>query len=222
MRSAARLTLVFCAVAVLALVVTAFAQRTSQAFTLGVNPAIPAIELQPREAGCQGPITVPPGADFDRVGFFLGTYFGTGPEVEVQVRSLPAHRVLARGTLPAGYPDLNDAGEHVVRVGHVPTDSRVEVCIVDLGAKHVAVYGNSDAAALNQAVTVDGRPTNRDITLRFHRPARSMASLWDDMASRAALFKPAWTGAWTFWLLGLLVLVAVPALLVRAVRSVED
>ena len=42
-----------------------------------------------------------------------------------------------------------------------------------------------------------------------------------DVFHRAALFRPNPVGAWTFWALLAAVLIGVPALLVRALRSTE-
>jgi len=45
--------------------------------------------------------------------------------------------------------------------------------------------------------------------------------VWPAIADRAALFRAAWVGPWTYLVLALLVLVAVPVLLVRAVATAE-
>ena len=42
-----------------------------------------------------------------------------------------------------------------------------------------------------------------------------------DIFQRAALFHPAWVGTWTLWLLLVVILVAVPLLLTRALRAAE-
>jgi hypothetical protein len=46
-------------------------------------------------------------------------------------------------------------------------------------------------------------------------------SLVPTMFRRAGLFHGGWVGAWTYWLLAALVALAVPALLVRALRDAE-
>ncbi len=56
--------------------------------------------------------------------------------------------------------------------------------------------------------------------LEFQRAEpRSLAGLLPAMFDRAALFRAEWVGAWTYWVLALLCVFAVPLLLVRALRS---
>jgi hypothetical protein len=222
MHKAAKLTAVACLVAVLGIVVTALAQRNSESFTLGVSAAIPAAELQPGAEACQTPIVVPPGGAFDRVVVKLGTYGQPGPATTVEIRDAASHRPLSTGKLAPGYADITRAPTHSVRVDEVPAGRRIEVCVANHGDRRVAVYGNADAAARTSSATLDGKPTGTDLTLDFRRSSRSVASMLGDIAGRASLFKAGWTGAWTFWLLGLLVLVAVPVLLVQAVRTAQE
>ena len=222
MRRPAWVAAIACVITLLALASVALAQHTRFAFTLGVAPATAAVTLQPGQEACQTPILVPPGGSFDRVVLKLGTFFQAGPDVEVQVRELGTERVLGRGRIAAGYGDVGSVPEHAVGVGDVREGARVKVCVADRGSRRVAVYGNADAASRTSSATLNGRPTGTDMTMRFETAPRSLASLAGDMAERAALFKTSWAGPWTFWLLALLVLVAVPVLLVRAVRLVDE
>jgi hypothetical protein len=48
-----------------------------------------------------------------------------------------------------------------------------------------------------------------------------MFSLLPTIFSRAALFRPGWVGAWTFWALLVALTVAVPLLLARALGATE-
>src|SRR4051794_11791575 len=219
MRRPAVLAAVLCAVAVVAALAVGALQRNSLAFTLGVSPAAGAIVLQPGQRACQTPIVVPAGGAFDRIAVQLGTFHTTGPAVVVDVRDTAMRHVLTRGTLPAGYPDVGLQPTHVVRVGHVAAGRRIAVCLTDRGHRKVAVYGNGAAAARTSAAVYEGKPVAVDLALVFRRSPRLQLAVLGDAATRAALFKFGWMGAWTFWLLGLLVLLAVPALLVRAVRA---
>jgi hypothetical protein len=214
-----RWTAIACAVAVLAVAAVALAQRSSEAFTLGVRSALPAAELKPGMEACQTPIAVPPGGAFDRVVLRLGTYGRPGPAVSVEVRDAASRRLLSQGRLAPGYADVSDQRVHV---DEVPAGSTIAVCVTDRGQGRVAVYGNADAASRTSSSTIDGKPAGTDLSLDFRRSPRSVASIVPDMFSRAALFKGGWTAAWTFWLLGLLVVAAVPVLLVRAVRSAQE
>src|SRR4051794_29474452 len=118
-----------CALAVVALAVVAFAQRTSMAFTLGVAPATPAVTLEPGKTACQLPVNVPADAGFDRVALTLGG----GQPVAVRVRALEgAQRVLASGRHAGGYAD---EAQVVVKTGEVADESRVQVCVVNGGSR---------------------------------------------------------------------------------------
>ena len=210
-----------CVVAVVALLVVGLTQRTSLAFTLGVFPATPAAELNPGQRVCQVPIAVPSGAEFDRIVVKLGTFGKPGPELEASVADSTG-RVISRGTLRGGYADVAQSGEQAIAVDEVPENSDVDVCLRNRGNVKVAVFGNADAASRTSTAWKDNEPTGNDLTLVFERSPRSVASLFGAMAERASLFKLSWAGAWMFWLLGALVLLAVPALLVRAVRGLEE
>jgi hypothetical protein len=51
--------------------------------------------------------------------------------------------------------------------------------------------------------------------ITLNREKRSLIALLPDMAERASVFRAGWVGPWTYLVLALLVLVAVPALLAR-------
>ena len=48
---------------------------------------------------------------------------------------------------------------------------------------------------------------------------RSLLARLPDAFTHASQFKPGWVGAWTFWALAALVLIAVPLLLARALSG---
>jgi hypothetical protein len=203
------------ALAVLGVAIAGLREK-SLAFTLGVVPAIAVAPLQPAGEICQQPIGVPPGAGFDRVRFVLGTYNRRGPRLAVTVRDAQTNAILGQGALPGGYGDIAQEPSHEVAVGHVPADRAVSVCIANRGDRKVAVWGNADIAAPGTVATRDGAPQGYDLTLVFLRKPRPLLTEAGAIAQRAVVFKPDWMGAWTVWLLWALVVVAVPALLVRA------
>ena len=199
------------AVAVVALLLVSALQSTSLAFTLGVQPAFPVVELERGQQVCQGDIEVPPGAGFDRVRLKVDP---PSRDVRVEVVDAAKVAVVARGDL--------GASRDVARVGDVPEKSKIRVCVANRGSRVVRVYGNPDVAAPPTTAMLDGNPTGADVALVFERESRSRFSLIGAMADRASLFKVSWFGGWTFWLLGLAVLLAVPVLLVRALRGLEE
>lgn len=202
-----------CAAAVLALALTAVLQRTSLAFTLGVAPALPAVSLEPGQEACQTPIRVPGGGAFDRVAL---TVQGRSA-ARLVVRETESEQRLATGLVRGARP------EQTVRLdATVPQGRTIDVCLENTGDANLAVIGNAEAASRTSYAVMGRTPTQTDMALRFERSARSPASMLGTVADRASLFKPSWAGAWTFWLLAALVLLAVPALLVRAVRGLEE
>jgi hypothetical protein len=211
MRRPAVLAGVLMAVAVVALVLVSAFQRTTLAFTLGVAPAIPVLPLESGQRACQGDIEVPTSGNFDRVWLKVDR---PGPDVKLEIVDVPTQTVAARGDL--------GASRDTVRVREIPAGAKVRVCVVNRGSRTIKVFGNPDVAAPPTTASLDGNPTGVDIALVFEREPRSLLSLAGAIMDRASLFKVGFFGGWTYWLLGLLVVAAVPALLIRALRGVEE
>ena len=207
--------LAFLAGVVTLLVVAATDQR-ELAFSLAVRASEPGILLQSGQEACQHDIDVE--VPFDRVTLLLATYFQPGPRLEFRVLDHSSGTVVATGVLPDGYPDSKISGATLSRL--VPTGRHVDICMKDVGPRRVALFSGPGTDNEPSYATLDGRPIQFDILIDFIRPhRRSALSLIPDMFDRAALFHPRWVGAWTFWLLAAVLLVAVPALLCRAVRA---
>jgi hypothetical protein len=213
---------VIAAAGLLALAATALVTHHRQAFTLGVVNGIP-VAVGAGSEICQFPITVPRNGDFDGVTFSLGTDKRPGPAVDVTVRDGDdTGPPLARGRLDAGYPDLDRVPSHTVWVGRVAAGRTVAVCLANHGPRRVHVMGNAGAASRTSNATIDRKSQGLDINVAFERRTpRSVASLVPAMLDRAALFRAGWVGAWTYVLVGILVLLVVPALLIRAVALAE-
>src|SRR5918995_4346328 len=223
MRSAAAILIGLVAAAVLGLAAAALLNERAQAFTLGVTRSS-TLEVDGGQEICQSPIAVPADGAFDGVTFAVGTEHRPGPRVDVIVRAADPDRpsalrgvAVGRGSLPAGYPDVDRVPEHTVWTGRVGAERFVAVCVANRGPRRVFVYGNADAAAWSSTAFVDGAPVGADMALEFERrEPRSLAALAPAMIDRAALFSARAVGAWTYVALGLLVLLVVPALLVLA------
>ncbi len=208
MRSAV-VTALIAAAAVLAVAIYAAVRGDDLAFTPGVAPGVAIAQLAPGDEICQRPLTVPPDAEFDRVALTLGA-----PEpVRVTVRDARTGRVVRSARATGGRP---------AATGVVPAGARIALCVENAGTRPVPVYGNPGQAARATTAAVNGREIPFDVAMRFERAPRSLASLAPAMARRAALFRPGWVGAWTIWALAGLVALAVPALLVRAVRTAAE
>ena len=200
-----RLTAIIAVAAVLGLAIYAVFKQHDLAFTPGVNPGPVVATLERGDEVCQRPLTVPPNAAFDRV------RADVAQPAELIVRTNDSARVLRRAPLRDGVADVK----------RVPAGTIMSVCIANPGAGQVQVYGNSDQAARGSGAAVNGNAIPADIVLRFERD-RSLASLVPAMADRAALFKAGWVSPAVVWLLALLALVAVPLLLVRAVKLAQE
>jgi hypothetical protein len=217
MRSAVVTLLVLCAAGLAGLLVVASQRDTSLAFTLGVTPGAPVPAIEPGGVGCQGPIDVPEGGAFDAVELPLGTFERPGPALVLTVRDPGSGAVLARGALPAGYRDVGDEPQQQIAVRpRVEAGTRVVVCLRNAGRGPVAPFGNADVAAVDQTYTIDGEAQGVDAALVFRQEPRSLLSRFALIVQRAALFRPGWVGAWTYWLLAALVVLGLPALLAFA------
>ncbi|MDA0185153.1 hypothetical protein OJ997_32915 [Solirubrobacter phytolaccae] len=210
-----------CLLGVLVLVVIGATSERREAFTLGVVPSVAVVPLDSGEYVCQAPIQMPDDAAFDRIAFVLGTDGRPGPAIDVIVQPFRAQGELGRGRLAADY--TGRAVRHVVDVGHVDTDRPFQVCLSNDGPRKVSVYGNADVSARASSASMGPVPTNADIALVFERAeSRSTLSLLGTMLDRAALWRASWVGGWFMILLAALVVLAVPALLVRALRDATD
>jgi hypothetical protein len=176
-----------------------------RAFTVGLPPVRIAAELPPGERACHTGIEVPAG--FSRVQLATASFHRPGPPLTVTAGD-------ARGAVPGGYPD-NSTVE--VGLGEIGEGERVDVCVTNEGDGRVALYGSPPDTPPDHLGDPDLQP---EIGVTFLREEpRSMLELVPQTFERAALFRPAWVGAWTFWLLLGLVVAGLPLLLAAAYRS---
>jgi hypothetical protein len=210
--------LVACVAAgVLSLALVAGRDRRSLAFTLDV-PAADVLVVQPGQQLCQARIDRQTG--FDTVSIDYGTFGRPGPRMAITVADSSTGRTLARGVLPPGYADNHPALTRVSPA--LPAGAPIDVCARNTGSQRVALYGAPDWANVTSTGTTGrhGRYLFHDIAITFLRShPRSVLSSVPDIFRRAAIFHPGWVGAWTFWLLLAAVVLAVPALLVRALGA---
>jgi hypothetical protein len=204
--------------AVLVLAALALTDRRDEAFTLGVAPAAVAADLRPDARACQEGIDV--ASSFSAIEVQVGTYQRPGEPLTVTVHEQNGSGpLLARGSLPRGYPDISRP--RIQLSPGVDSGRRVAVCVEARGERRTALYGNAGVAAPGSSLRVDDRAADTDLTLVFRNGERSLAAELPDMFARAALFKASWMGPWTFWLLALAVLVLVPGALVLALRQLR-
>jgi hypothetical protein len=217
-RGGALALLLTAAIGLVALAFVAAGDKRDLAFTLGVVPTIPAARVPPGQFVCQGPILV--SEQFDRVRVKAGSPGAPGSPLGIAVATAKGKRI-AEGRIPGGYAYPT---EQSAEVGNVAAGQRVSVCVANLGSEPVELYGNAAAAALTSQAFLNGRRAlDTDVALVFLQgQRRSMLAQLADAFERASVFRPGWVDPWVYWLLTALVLVAVPAMLARALADSED
>lgn len=201
--------------AVVALALVAANDERGFVAGLAVSPVAVATDMEPGQETCQSPIEVE--ESFSRVRFQVGTHFRPGPELEVTIRDANSGTLLRRGRLAAGYPDIS---KPAVLVGDVPAGRQIGVCIKNVGDRKAALFGSGGDQLAATRLTLDARPRLGELTMSFYVAERPSAlEEVPEIFRRASHFRPSWVGAWTFWALGFLLLVAVPLLLLGALRS---
>lgn len=200
-------------VGVLVILVQAAGDDRDLAFTLGVSPSQPVAILKHGDRACQRPVDVEQG--FRVVRPALGVRTGSAGPVHVTAGR-------ASGSFPAG--PIAALGQRGVRLDReVPAGERVSVCVRNEGRRRVVLAGGAAAARAGSSEYVNGKDAKVDVALVFDRgSSRSALAAVPDMFRHASLFRPGWVGAWTFWVLLVLVLLAVPALLARALREAAE
>lgn len=138
----------------------------------------------------------------------------------VQVRAYAGNAVLATGgteEVPRGprtppgdpvslYP--SPVSRTALLTRPVAAGQYVKVCVRNLSAGTTTLMG-STANNLSGALSIAGKPSPVAMSLLFLRPqSRSLLSLLPAVFRRAALFRPTWVGAWSFWVLGFGLLLA--------------
>ena len=186
------------------------------AFTLGVQPTQVAAVLGPGDTACQGPIDAP--ADAGSVRFPVESFGAPGPAL--QVFTLTAGGVGGRDSVPSGYRGRTTVAAHP---GGIVAGQRIELCVRNTGSRKVALYGGAPAAARTSELKLAGRDAGTDLTLVFERgESRSMLAALGDAFERAALFHPSWVGAGLLWVLAALLVIALPVVLLLAVRAATN
>jgi hypothetical protein len=218
-------------VGIVALVVGALTSDSDVAQTVGVLPVYPVAPLAAGEEACESPVAL---ADpVERVRFHIGTFGKPGPPLAFTVRNAGGAFTLGHGDFPGGWVD--DGSPKDVTVGRIAGDQSVSVCVRNKGATPAFVYGDIYTGTFGTgplgvrptittaAGSVDGKEIPGDLAVEFTTPQpRSLLARLPGAFRPAALFRPAGVGAWTYWLLAALILVAAPFLLLRALVRAGD
>jgi hypothetical protein len=193
-----------------------------------VNPVSPVAPVKPGATVCQQPFGI--SETFDRVRFNAGTFGKPGTPLVVSVSDAHSGAELGSAQINAGWVDNGTPRD--VRVGPIRPGPAVAICIRNRGKVPTYVYGdyyhgafgkgplgvtptNSTSVAYLDGVALEG---DLALWLRSTKPHTELS--WIPALFRhAAAFKPPFVGAWTFWLLALLLAVGAPLALWAALRS---
>lgn len=186
-------------------------------YSLGVPPTGVAASIAPGKRVCQEPIDLPTGAG--AVVFPVATDGQAGQPLDVTVRT-PSGQVLGRGKIGGGYVDGTEQTAKLDRVAG-PAE-RSAVCIANEGTLPVFIYGSENVTSSHTIAEGAVNPVDLDIRFLDDNP-RAFAGEIPDAFERAVLFRPGWVGAWVYWLLLALLVIAAPLLLGFAVwRAARD
>jgi hypothetical protein len=162
----------------------------------------------------------PPAAGADRLRFWAGgASGGPAPPIVVRVRRSRTAQTLADGTAEAGA-----AGARTVRLrGSVAGSRKVVACFLDVGGKSAILSPRPGTPTRVTVERSDDLADYADIGLELIRSEdRSLLAALPGALHHAALFRPGWVGAWTYWLLLAALVVGGPLLLARALSSASD
>ena len=200
---------------IIALVAFATDDERERAFRLPVSDSQPAATLRPGQTVCQRPLAAQ--GDFKAVQLTVGS--------AGRARfALAANPLRGGGDQPLAVAELAfSSGPSIQRAEFdrtVHKEERFALCVTNSGERVAAIYGAEPRIDDGSEVVGKGAREAWDLALIFLRDKpRSVLVDVPDMFERAALFKPAFVGAWTFWLLLAAVALGVPALLSAALRS---
>ncbi len=185
-----------------ALLLAGASDRRATAFSLDVPSARVVLSLSPGRTACQKP--VPLTADVGGLELFYEPSPPAGPSLRVAVADGGTG-----GGVATGVAALDASGSARARLDRsVPAGRRVSICLTNTG-RRVALLTGSGAAPGSGTIMMNGKPTSLAMSVVFLRPhSRSLLNMLPTSFRRAALYRPNWVGAWTYWLLLGLVIVA--------------
>lgn len=206
-----RALLAFVVIAVLGavgLVVAGASDKRATAFSLEVPTGHPALVLHDGQRACQGPVRAqaafrglelwvkpvrPPGTRLlVRVVSGAGSRLASGA-----VHAAPAAAAALRVPVAAAPSTMTRVGlDQTIRAGQV-----VSFCFENAGPSTLTLAG-APAEPGSGNIEAGGHTYGLAAATVLLKPhASSVLSLLPTIFARAALFRPTWMGAWTYWLL---------------------
>jgi hypothetical protein len=200
-------------VVVILLVVAGLVRIPVRTFALRVQDSTSIGGISGGRVACEGPIRSPTAAR--GVGIFGAPNTSRPTTLSATVRT-DGDRILATGHSTAS---SNDTQQQIPLDRQLPANRPVRICIRATPGSFSLLGG----AAQAPGVSASGVAAATQFSLVLTRPATFFDGL-QTAFSRAAIFRPDWIGAWTFWLL-LAVLacaLAVAAIAVIAATREDD
>jgi hypothetical protein len=223
MRSAVAVLAALAVAGIALLAVLGLTRDSSLVYTLGVQPQLPAIASGPGNVTCQSPLLLPRGARFDRIVFYAAAEGAPANDLSVSIRENDDDRELRQvAAAPAAPRGATPPAARRADIAPLTVDRPLQVCFTNRGERRIDIWGSTDFASGPTTAKVDGQPAAADVAVFFERSDESdILALLPEMAERASLFRARWLSPFAYAVVALLVLVAVPALLVRALRSAD-
>jgi hypothetical protein len=180
---------------VAALLVAGSADKPARAFTLEVPNVGSVGSIGPGQQACEAPVQAP--AAFGAVAGW-GLAGPAATTLALTVRDAAGGQLLAHGTAPLARSDP----QFETRLSTpVPAGRRLRVCIRNSAGPPVVLLGSAPSTP-GLKLSLAGRPSSLAFSLVMLRPhPRSLLTGLPQVFDRAALFRPAGVGPWTFWLL---------------------
>jgi hypothetical protein len=209
---------VFAILALAALLLSGLRGGTIRAFALGVPDIKTVAVAGPHRQVCEGPIRSH--AAFKSV-VIWGAYDAGEPLVRVWSDSEAGRRLVSAGPIEVGPTGLS--GEFSATLSaSVDQGPPVTVCVVDAGGRLRLQGGNPGYTG---ATIAGSKPRKAFALVGLESGKHSLLGSLNLAFSRASLFRPSWVGAWTFWLLLILLLATLPLgafAIAAAIRSETD
>ncbi len=185
-------TAVVVLVMLVALIAAGLGTVSPRTYALRAPNQYPLLTLAPSGSVCEGPVT---SATRVRAVGIWGAAVGAPASLRLSVRTASGTRVLAAGTTVAR---SDEAEQQVELEPEVAGGVALRVCVTDVRGS----FSIAGSPAIDARIVMTGRPAGHEFSLLLLGGRRSLFGALPSIFSRAALFRPSWIGAWTFWMLG--------------------
>lgn len=186
--------------------------RRWTAFSGQVPAAVLVGNLVPRQMECQGPID-PPTA-FSEIEFWVLPVPTRGPGIYLIAINPRSNAILATARVaggysapnpPTGYP--NPMALQASFSTNIPAGQETQICMLAVGSSSVLLMGSTPSGISGVLKPGAGDGHDGALAMRFFTTrSQPLLSVLPTAFSRAALFRPGWVGAWTFWVLAVALL----------------